>query len=77
MLSALEGVDDFPTWCFSIEEISSSLKVATVPEDQVYRHLVKAGRRVMRTPFEKTGIKTDAKYSEVREAVRLAAHRAP
>jgi len=73
VLSSLVGVDDFPPWSFSIEGICSSLKVATVPEDRVYRHLLKTGRRAMRTPFEKTGVKTDAEYGEVRDAVRAAA----
>jgi tRNA (guanine26-N2/guanine27-N2)-dimethyltransferase len=73
LMSSLEGVDGYPPWCFSIEGICSSLKVATAPEDGVYKHLVGAGHRVMRTPFEKTGIKTDADYGEVRDAVRSAA----
>ena len=73
VMSSLVGVDEFPPWCFSIEGICSSLKVATVPEDRVYRHLLEAGRRVMRTPFEKTGVKTDAEYGEVRDAIRAAA----
>jgi len=78
VISSLVGLDDFPPWCFSIEEICSSLKVSTVPEGGVYRHLVRAGRRAMRTPFEKTGVKTDADYAEVRDAVRSAAsERAP
>jgi len=76
LLSSLLGVDDFPPWCYSIESICSSLRVATVPEDRVYTHLLKVGRRVMRTPFEKTGVKTDAEYGEVSEAVRAAASEA-
>jgi tRNA (guanine26-N2/guanine27-N2)-dimethyltransferase len=72
ILASLGGVDSFPPWSFSTEEICSSLRIPSVPEDRVYLRLTRSGRRVMRTPFEKTGIKTDARYSEVVEAVRGA-----
>jgi tRNA (guanine26-N2/guanine27-N2)-dimethyltransferase len=68
-VASLEGVDGFPPWSFSVEGICSSLRVATVPEDRVYRHLLDAGHRAMRTPFEKTGVKTDATFDEVKAAV--------
>jgi len=66
------GVDDFPPWSYSIERICSSLRVATVPEERVHRKLQDAGYRAMRTPFEKTGIKTDAGFEDVVMAVRAA-----
>ena len=72
VLRAQLGVDDFPPWSYSIERICSSLKVATVPEERVYRNLQAAGSSAMRTPFEKTGIKTDAEFGEVVEAVRAS-----
>lgn len=75
VISSLVGLDDLPPWSFSIEQICSSLKVPTVPEQEVYSNLKSAGHRVMRTPFEKTGIKTEAKAVEVVRAVKGAARR--
>jgi tRNA (guanine26-N2/guanine27-N2)-dimethyltransferase len=72
-VSSLVGVDGFPPWSFSIEKICSVLKVPTVPESRVYQNLNSMGHRAMRTPFEKTGVKTDARYAEVVEAVKGAA----
>jgi tRNA (guanine26-N2/guanine27-N2)-dimethyltransferase len=59
---ALLGVDRFPPWSFSIEDICSRLGVATVPESEVYRNLTESGYGAMRTPFEKSGIKTNADH---------------
>jgi tRNA G26 N,N-dimethylase Trm1 len=73
VMASLAGVDDFPPWSFSIETVCSSLGVATVPEDQVYRQLLSNGHRATRTPFERTGVKTDADFREVVAAVRSAA----
>ena len=69
VLESLMGANEFPPWSFDIDRICSALKVSTVPELAVYRNLMKGGHRVMRTPFEKTGLKTDAGYREVAEAV--------
>ena len=69
-ISSTEGADAFPPWSFSIEAASSSMKVATLPEAVVRRGLEGNGWRTMRTPFEKTGIKTDAPYDEFLAAVR-------
>jgi tRNA (guanine26-N2/guanine27-N2)-dimethyltransferase len=73
-LGAMLGVGDFPPWSFSIEAVCSSLGVPTVSEDSVYRKLVETGRRVMRTPFEKSGVKTDAPFSEFEDVVKQVAH---
>ena len=73
VLGSLAGVDEFPPWSFDIDRVCSELKVPTVPEVAVYQNLAKSGRRTMRTPFEKTGVKTDASYREVVEAVEGAA----
>ena len=70
VLESLEGLDAFPPWSFSVEDACSSLKTPTVPEDALYLSLRRAGLRAMRTPFEKTGVKTDATYREFLEAVR-------
>ena len=67
--AALPGLDDFPPWSFSIDDICSTLGISTVPESEVYRALTEAGHSVMRTPFEKAGLKTSAAYSEVVRAV--------
>jgi len=60
--AALLGVDRFPPWSFSIEDICSKLGVATVSESGVYRNLRDSGYDAMRTPFERTGVKTGADY---------------
>jgi tRNA (guanine26-N2/guanine27-N2)-dimethyltransferase len=72
-LSSLVGVDEFPPWSFSIERMCSALKVATVPASVVVERLQDSGRKAMRTPFEKTGIKTDAGVEEMLTSVRQAA----
>jgi tRNA (guanine26-N2/guanine27-N2)-dimethyltransferase len=77
ILWSLVGVDAFPPWSYSIEGICSTLKVATVPESAVRERLAKAGYRSFRQPFEGTGIKTDAPYSAVREAVAESRPTAP
>jgi len=64
-ITALLGVDDFPPWSFDIDETCSRLGIATVPESEIYRSLKEVGHAAMRTPFEKTGLKTDAEYPEV------------
>ena len=75
LTAAFEGVDGFPPWSFSIERASSTLKAATVPEEAVRRALEEKGWRTMRTPFEKTGVKTDAPFKEFADAVRSSAPR--
>jgi tRNA (guanine26-N2/guanine27-N2)-dimethyltransferase len=71
-LGSLDGVDDFPPWSFSIERVCSSLRIATVGEEQVCNHLRETGHRTMRTPFEKTGIKTDGDIADFTSAVMLS-----
>ncbi len=73
ILTSLKGVDRFPQWSFSLEKICSALKMATVPESGVAEALRSAGFNSARQPFEKTGIKTDARYKDVVAAVRAAA----
>ncbi len=73
VLASLVRVNSFPPWSFSIDEVCSSLKTPTVPEEGIYRRLVEVGHRVMRTPFEKTGLKTDASREEVVAAARAEA----
>lgn len=73
VLRSLAGVDEFPPWSFSLETICSSLGVASVSEAQVKSALAGAGFRVLHQPFERTGVKTDATYEDVKEAVGEAA----
>ena len=68
-LAALSGLDGFPPWSYSIDDACSTLGIATVPETEVYRSLEERGYSAMRTPFEKTGLKTNAAYAEVLRAV--------
>lgn len=72
VLGSLAGVDNFPPWSFDIAEVCSRLKAPTVPELEVVRRLTGGGYRVMRTPFEQQGLKTDAPYGDVVEAVKSA-----
>ncbi len=71
-LEGLVGLETFPPYGFSLERISSALKVPGVSRLEVMSRLSSSGYRVMRQPFEKTGIKTDAGYDEVVEAVSAA-----
>ncbi|MGD1055064.1 MAG: methyltransferase domain-containing protein [Nitrososphaerales archaeon] len=75
VLSSLLGVDEFPPWSFSIEGICSALRIASVSDSTVAELLRSQGYRALRQPLEKTGLKTDAQYSAVLEAVREAATR--
>lgn len=68
-ISSLEGTDDLPPWSFSVDAVSSALRVATAPESMVVKSLEDGGWKAKRTPFEKTGIKTDAPYGEFYRAV--------
>jgi tRNA (guanine26-N2/guanine27-N2)-dimethyltransferase len=69
ILRALRESDGFPPWSFSIEGICSSLGIATVSERRVRSYLSKLGFESARQPFETTGLKSDAPYEEVKEAV--------
>jgi tRNA (guanine26-N2/guanine27-N2)-dimethyltransferase len=73
VLSPLLGVNEFPPWSFSVEGICSSLGIASVSDTKVAEILKSHGYRTLRQPLEKTGLKTDAQYSEVAKAVHEAA----
>ena len=72
VLESLAGVDDFPPYSFSLEEICSKLRVASVSPEKVGESLWRNGFRTHVQPFEKTGLKTDAAYADVVSAVREA-----
>ncbi|MDA4121265.1 MAG: hypothetical protein OK404_02520, partial [Thaumarchaeota archaeon] len=73
ILSSLLPLPKFPPWSFNIDGICSLLGKATVKEGSVRTSLADAGYGSCRQPFEKTGIKTDAPYEVIMEAVRLLA----
>ena len=75
ILAGLRGVDSFPPWGYSIDEVCSRLKIATVQEARVKESLAGAGFRSGRQPFEKTGLKSTAPYGAVLDAVRQSARR--
>ncbi len=75
VLSSLLGVNEFPPWSFSIESVCSALHIASVSDSTVAELLRSQGYRTLRQPLEKTGLKTDAQYPAVAEAVREAATR--
>jgi tRNA (guanine26-N2/guanine27-N2)-dimethyltransferase len=70
ILDSLSSVDSFPPWSFSLEEICSRLGMATVSGARVGVLLRGSGFVPGRQPFEKTGLKTDAPYSAVADAVK-------
>ena len=69
VLEGLLRLEQFPPFSYSVERISSALKVPGVSQSEVMRRLASDGYRAMRQPFEKTGFKTDAAYGAVAEAV--------
>ena len=75
LLKSFTGVNNFPPYSYALDKITSELKVHGVSDVMVSEELAKHGRMSMRTPFEKTGLKSDADYSEVVAAVRAASGR--
>jgi len=71
--ASLLGIDSFPPWSFSVDDICSVLGVPTASESDIYRNLKQMGHAAMRTPFEKAGLKTPAGYAEVVQAVAASA----
>lgn len=68
-LEALDGVDTFPPFSYSLEAITSREKVSSVKLRSVFEALSAMGRSAMRQPFG-SGLKTNASYREVLSAVR-------
>ena len=73
VLESLLDVDAFPPWSYSVEDICSNLRIASVSDARVGVILRNQGYKTLRQPLEKTGLKTDASYSTVVEAIREAA----
>jgi len=72
-MGALEGVDAFPPFGYSMEAITSREGVSSVRFQSVVELLRSSGRSAMRQPFGSSGLKTDAPYSEVLSSVRQSA----
>ena len=69
-LTALEGVDGFPPFGFSMEAITSREKISSVKFQSIVDALKESGRSAMRQPFGSHGLKTTASYQEVLAAVK-------
>lgn len=72
LIDRIERADDLPPYGFRIEDLCSSIHIPTVPYSRVKEILENKGFKCERQPYEKTGIKTDAPYREVLDAVREA-----
>ncbi len=69
-LNALEGVDGFPPFGYSMEGITSREKISSVKFQTVVDALKASGRSAIRQPFGSQGLKTTASYEEVVAAVK-------
>ncbi len=69
VLASISGTDALPPWSFSFERACSALRIPSVSDAAVMDALNAKGWRTMRQPYEKTGVKTDADYRDVVEAV--------
>ncbi len=69
ILEKLDSECQIRTPFYDIHELSSELKVQAPKRKNVVEKLREKGYIVSRTHFEPTGIKTDAPYSDVRNAV--------
>jgi len=67
-LAALEGVDEFPPFGYSMERVTSREKISSVKFQKVVDALKASGRSAMRQPFGSSGLKTTASYKEIRAA---------
>lgn len=72
LLHAIERSDGLPPYSFRIEDFCSSIHVPSVPYSRVKEILESMGFRCEIQPYEKSGIKTDASYHEVLQAVKEA-----
>jgi tRNA (guanine26-N2/guanine27-N2)-dimethyltransferase len=70
ILAALEGVDGFPPFSYSLERACSREKVPSTSVEKVIESLERSGYSASRQPFELDGVKTDASYAQFAEAVR-------
>ncbi len=77
ILDSIGRADSYPPWSYSVDEVCSELGTATVPDSNVRLILGEVGFRCESQPFEKDGLKTDAPYREVFNAVKRAAASRP
>jgi len=71
-LAALEGVDGFPPFGYSMEGITSRERISSVKFQRIVDALKASGWSAMRQPFGSSGLKTTASYKEVLAAVKEA-----
>ena len=69
-IGPLAGVGGFPPYSYSLEGICSKLKVPSVPMGSVREGLERRGFKTAPQPFESTGLKTDARFSDVLAAAK-------
>jgi len=67
LISLWESESSFPPFFYDTNEISSILKVAPPPIDEIEERLKDRGFKSSRTHFSSTGLKTDAPYEKVKE----------
>ncbi len=72
LIDRIEKADDLPPYGFRIEDLCSLTHVPTVPYSRVKEILESKGFKCEKQPYEKTGIKTNAPYREVLDAIREA-----
>ncbi|MDA4118348.1 MAG: methyltransferase [Thaumarchaeota archaeon] len=72
-LGVLAGVNRLPPYAYSMESITSREKISSVKFQDVLDSLGRSGRIAMRQPFGALGLKTDATYAEVVNAVTALA----
>lgn len=70
VLESMEGISGLPPYGYGIELICSALGIPSVSDLSVVRKLEERGYVCRRQPFEKTGLKCNADYEQVVDAVR-------
>jgi tRNA (guanine26-N2/guanine27-N2)-dimethyltransferase len=71
MLSLMEGEAGMPPYYYDVHSMCRTLEMHSVPSmEAVLDKLHKDGHRAVRTHFSPLGVKTDAPYESVAEAVR-------
>jgi len=75
LLSSLRDLNHFPPYGYDVSSVSSALRLPGVSPAVVADELRLNGFRWGTQPFEKKGLKTDASYAEVADAVTRASSR--
>jgi len=67
LISLWESESSFPPFFYDTNEISSILKIAPPPIEEIEKKLEEKGFKTSRTHFSPTGIKTDAPYKKLKD----------